>query len=872
GLVVSQASDGGWSWQRTGRHTDWAVTSMNLWALSAAEKEGISVHSQTFSNAVKYLQNRFRSVSATDNDAKAVILHALSTRGKAEFAHANRLHRERNSLSNPALAYTALLFVNLDRNEFASEMLNVLLKKAKKETKPREMLHWEGSGSYAWLNDEVETTAIAALALMRVRPESPEVKKAADYLMRRRGTYGFVPAKAHGPAVTALAAYFGEAQFAEADYRLSVEVNGKKLEVLQSKKTDGMVHLAVPREMLKEGENKVDFQMEGRGEYAYSVTLRGFSKNVKDPHSWNRPYVRHRYYRHARLQYRGRPIGASSSSPVRNIEVGQRVKVHIDIYDYHNNKNYFVVEENLPSGLMLVRDSVSGNFIHHEIHAGKIVMYYRPRNYVRDFSYELVGYSTGRYRVLPTVITDALHPGRMRVGKSTELRVLAPGEKSGDPYKMNRSERYALAKLYFDDGLYDEALPHLRNIFEYNMKHRGSYHEKEVARMLFWIFTSKGFYDAQQIVDTFEVLREKYPRLEIPFDKILVAGRAYRDIGEFERAYLIFKATILASFVKDSNISAVLEDQGQFMGSVRYQKRLWREYPDSAQVVSSYFALAQALYEKAPKADQLAKQARQMADRRGEEGEEPEELDKLSMMEQSVDLLFDFISLYPQNPLADDAAFSISNALLDLKQYETVVELSERFSERYEDSELASGFQYMNALGHFWQHKYKKALAGAKVVARGKSKDRDFARYIVGQIYHALGNASDAIEWYRKVAGQYPDAKQAIEYFERKNVSIDEVNIFRPGEDVRLKLDYRNVKEAFCQVYRVDLMKLYLREKNLANITRINLAGIEPLVEKTIELGDGKDYADRERELDLAIKEEGAYLMICRGDNLFTSG
>ena len=52
----------------------------------------------------------------------------------------------------------------------------------------------------------------------------------------------------------------------------------------------------------------------------------------------------------------------------------------------------------------------------------------------------------------------------------------------------------------------------------------------------------------------------------------------------------------------------------------------------------------------------------------------------------------------------------------------------------------------------------------------------------------------------------------------------------------------------------------------------MNLAGIKPLVETTIQLGDGKDYVDKEKVARLALKDEGAYLVICRGDNLFASG
>ncbi len=73
------------------------------------------------------------------------------------------------------------------------------------------------------------------------------------------------------------------------------------------------------------------------------------------------------------------------------------------------------------------------------------------------------------------------------------------------------------------------------------------------------------------------------------------------------------------------------------------------------------------------------------------------------------------------------------------------------------------------------------------------------------------------------------------------------------------------------QVYRVDLMKLYLQQKNLSAITSVHLAGIQPESEQTIPLGDGKDYVEKDRAIPLALKDEAAYLVICRGDDLFAS-
>ena len=74
------------------------------------------------------------------------------------------------------------------------------------------------------------------------------------------------------------------------------------------------------------------------------------------------------------------------------------------------------------------------------------------------------------------------------------------------------------------------------------------------------------------------------------------------------------------------------------------------------------------------------------------------------------------------------------------------------------------------------------------------------------------------------------------------------------------------------QQYKVDLLKLYLREKSLRNITRVDLAGIAPQAGEAFALGDGNDYAVKHKLLHLPVTEEGAYLAIVRGDNLFTSG
>ena len=850
-LVASQAADGNWSCQSLGHLT----TTRVFWALIEARQSGIVVDKNCIEKAAAALLKQFEACDANDNDSKAVILHALSTDKRADFANCNRLYRERNALGNSCLAHLARAFFNLERREIATELATLL--ESKIVLDPNKPAVWEGGCKTIWLNDSDETTAMILLAMAETLPAAKATAAAAQSLLQAHGCFGFPYSRAQGPAVAALSIWFAQGLQQATDMEIAVVLNGKEIGTVKAVASLGQHLLAVPNELVKADKNLVELKMKGRGRYTYAATLFGFSPDVKASPANVVPCLENVQHLHAQLDYRGKSIGVGSTSPVKNLENGQRLHVTLStgrgwVQDGHR----YALEIALPPGTRLDESTLTANsaaMTGKEITDSTVTLFFN--SWLQRVDFDLTGYAPGKFRMLPPVIRELGNPAFISIGPVSELTVLAAGEKSPDPYQMNDSEHYALGKCYFDDGDLANALEHLAVVRQNNPK----YNESELARMLLWIYTSPKFYDARKIVELFEVLRERYPQLEIPYDKILVVGKAYTDIGEFERSWLVYRAAIAASFNNDSAISAVLEDEGRFLGSIDFQERIWREYPDTAEVITSYFALSQLLYQKAPKAHDLPK----------EDGVQPE---KTAMLKRTADLLFSFLAMYPKDPLADDAGFSLANCLLTLKNYPLVVSLGNEFAKKFPDSPMAPGFQYMTALGLFWQNQYADALAAAKVVAEGDSKDHDFARYILGQIYHAESKPKDAIEWYNKVKDIYPDAAEAIAYFEKKSISLDEITVVKPGEPVELTLKYRNIKEVSLQVYRVDLMKLYLQQKNLSAITSVQLAGIRPELEQTTVLGDGKDFVEKERKLSLKWKNEAAYLIICRGDDLFTSG
>jgi hypothetical protein len=224
----------------------------------------------------------------------------------------------------------------------------------------------------------------------------------------------------------------------------------------------------------------------------------------------------------------------------------------------------------------------------------------------------------------------------------------------------------------------------------------------------------------------------------------------------------------------------------------------------------------------------------------------------------------------------------VANALLDLELYKEAIAQCQRFAQRYPDSDYLDSYWYIIGFCHYALNAHPQALEMCAKVAEAKRKEKTTGRlvespnkwqaiYILGQIHHSLGEAEAAIREYERVKDRFADALQAIDYFVRKQIELPEVVTLPPGEAAAVDLKFRNVASADVTVYRIDLMKFSLLRRDLSDITNINLAGIRPFHQQTVQLGDGKDYRDRSLRLELPVREEGAYLVVCRAENLHAS-
>lgn len=879
-LVTVQHQSGGWGW--IGRaQTDSVETSCRaMVALAAARELGIVVPDQTIATGENYLRDAFQRAGQSADEEKAMIVHALSTHGSIDFAAANRLHRNRNSLSPAALAYTTLALAEAGRAPMAAEVAQLLAEKGEFEVLPsrQRSCRWPTSENSAWNRASVEMTALAVYALQRALPGSPNIDAGIASLLATRPWF---PLRSRGLVVRALATFAGDTRPQREHQRITVLIGGERQELVVAPGGSGAT-VRVPIADDATSSVRVELAVEGRGTPHYQAVLRGFTADLEDLARRADPMrITDLHYASAPPRYRGRAIQTGFSTltdfkatwrnDVEHLPRGQVARAQL-YYNYHQAESfddevYLVLEVPLPAGVSLLEDTLAGHFESFDVQNGVLTVHVGRRKHSGLLSFEMLGSVPGDYHALPVRLMSAYDPGRVAYGEPLELTVLDSGETSPDAYRATPDELYHLGVARHDTGDAEGAHALLAKLFDEFGDHLRRDAMKDTANRLLLLEVDRG--DSNAMVKYFEVLKEKDPSITIPFDKVLRVAEAYRELREFERAYLIFRATVEETFGKDLKVAGALEQQGELAGAFDTLERLCLEYPDFPSVLETNLALSDKVLTAARDA------ARQPSLRRAGR-------DRARLSLQGILMLRRFLARHPTSPLAPEAGLNLVSATLALEDYEAAAELGGEMAELYREPKFADAFLYTRAVAKWTLGEDAAAQELLQRIAEATyeneagdeipSENRELALYILGQIHHARREVERASEYYERVEDEFVDASEALAGFREKRVGLEEITTARPGEGVTLEVAYKNIEEAELLVYSVDLMTLYLREKSLSSITQVNLAGIAPILRKEVALGDGNDLRETKKEIELELSEPGAYLVICRGAERFASG
>ncbi len=874
-LILTQGDDGGFRWIGKGA-SDVRSTSQAVRLLAACVQRGMAVAQDPLNRAAERLLQAARSA---DGDLRADLLFALAAASRVRFEQLNAAHRARSQNGALGLAMLAHAWRLFGRPELAAEVVATA----------RQAVPIAGASGL-----ETRAAALLARALLMDDARDALGRALLAAVKQARVGAGWATPEATAAAVELLAFERQTERGEPRATRVAVQVNGVEVMAAQALARAGAT-LEAPSSALRATGNEVVLLVGGGGEVFWSATLLGWKSGFADEDRREQPLAVNRTYTAAPIRHDGKELsfGFSSvqGSEVRGAEnlvtqlmVGESLRVRT-MWGRRQRMSPapdapWIHEEPIPAGCSVPRESIAGNFDHVEVQPDRLVFFYRDGIDSGAVFYTLQARFAGAYRALPTMVYAATRPSLRAMGPVSALKIHKRGEGERDLYRLSPDERLAIARAEFEAmqaaapaeraAHADAAQEQLSALLAEWSKPEARLTDAaaaELARMMLFLGIERG--DQRQVVRFFEELKDRQPDLVIPFDKILAVGKGYLDLGEFEAALLVFRGTAEASFLKDAAVATSLQSLGEGKAATQFLEKLLQEHPDLSTMRTARYSIAQQL------AAQAAEQSgRNEVDERLGSAEE--------LRRRALRQLREFLALYPEDPLAEEVSFAWATTLLEARDLAGALAVAEAAIARYPDSAFVDELLYTVGVAQFALSQHDAAFAALARVAAEQfpngnggmqpSENRHHAVYLQGQICHARGEPEKALAAYGKVEDRFTDAGEAIDYFRHKELALPEVASFGLEEDASIELQHRNLERVQIQVYRVDLMRLYLMERSLNDIRGILLHGIRPLQSFEIELGDGRDYKNRSRKVPLELKRPGAYLCVASGDGCFATG
>ncbi|MCB9916544.1 MAG: hypothetical protein H6828_15570 [Planctomycetes bacterium] len=378
-----QHGDGSWSWWEHGEG-DPFMTAYAVWTLSLARDAGVELDAARLDAGGRWLGERL--VEAKDRpdlaawmlQAHAAWLRAQDDERQRDFA-VQALERglaQRGALNAYGKALLCLAASDLGRADAAALLTRNLIDGVQRDEAPdasivavghlaggtqRPRAHWGEDGTgYRWSDGGVEATAFALMALVRVDPHHELVEPAADWLVANRRGAQWSNTKTTAIVVLALERYLAATAQLDREVGYRVVVNGTEVASVALGKDDLLrapARHVVPRELLRDGENRVELRRtRGAGPLYFSVEARFTSLEEPVAPRGHELFVRRQYFRLVArptllrgVQYERVPLADGDE-----LVSGERVEVVVTV-EAKNHLEYLVFEDQKPAGLEAVQ-------------------------------------------------------------------------------------------------------------------------------------------------------------------------------------------------------------------------------------------------------------------------------------------------------------------------------------------------------------------------------------------------------------------------------------------------------------------------------------------------------------------------------------
>lgn len=342
-LYRFQLDDGGWSWSEYGKSDPW-MTAYVCYGLVQARDAGFAVNRDILRSGISRLMRHLDAETGPNQEAFGrYILTLVGNDTRHQLA---QLMAE--GLDSKGLAYVTLSYARLGMRNEAQNALNRLLHRATSEPG---MFHW--AGRYYYGGEDVETTALALQALLKVNPDDPRAYQIVRWLMNQRQGDHWYSTRDTAIVLYAMTEFLRNTQELAADYDVEVLVNGRTVDTVHlDKDSIFQPEVVIPITRLNKGRNSLVIRKTGTGNLYYSAKLNQTiaQKTIPATVTGTGLTVKRQYYR---LSNRLEQAFKVEGSPVSSCGPGEIIVAKIEV-TADKPLSHVLVEDFIPAGFEIL--------------------------------------------------------------------------------------------------------------------------------------------------------------------------------------------------------------------------------------------------------------------------------------------------------------------------------------------------------------------------------------------------------------------------------------------------------------------------------------------------------------------------------------
>lgn len=365
-LYALQHDDGGWGWWENDE-TNPFMTAYVMYGLETARKAEYQVTGERFDRGLEKLFNLIEAGVAgggigrhdgrLNATTEAYMLYVASVIGAQHEAAG--LVRDRiedlsdEKINSYSVALLALAAAEQGQTSIARELAARL---------ERDVMETGGSASwsgtawhYNWEDDEVETTAAAVKALLKIQGETDLVKKGVRWLLAQKEGDSWHNTRRTAMVIYSLVDYLRASNELEPDYTMTVKVNGRTVLTKRVTREDVFKpeqQVKVTAGSLRQGDNVVTVEKSGEGRLYASARLVYYATGDAIEPGQAGFKVTREYFLLKRVQRDGKYVYEKQKigGPVKS---GDEIFVKLQVTP-ERSYEYFMMEDPLPAGCEVI--------------------------------------------------------------------------------------------------------------------------------------------------------------------------------------------------------------------------------------------------------------------------------------------------------------------------------------------------------------------------------------------------------------------------------------------------------------------------------------------------------------------------------------